>query len=326
MKLHVYTKLMVAATLVLIVAGGLVTSTGSGLAVPDWPLSYGMLFPPMVGGILYEHGHRMIAGTVAILTAVLALWLRLREPRRWVRRLGALALLAVILQAVLGGLTVIFLLPDAISIAHACLAQTFFCLIVAIALVTSPRWGDPVAATDGGGAKPSLRALALLTFGAIYVQLLLGALVRHMDAALAIPDFPLAFGQLVPPLNARTVAVHFAHRVWALVVLALIIWASARTGRSHRDNKSVLRPSMILATLVLVQILLGASIVWTGRAVAVATAHVAVGAALLATALVFAVRAARAHGVARTAGASATAGARNVPGGAASATPSGARA
>ena len=126
MKLHHYTKLVAGATLVLIVAGGLVTSTGSGLAVPDWPLSYGMLFPPMVGGILYEHGHRMIAGTVAVLTAIMALWLKLREPRRWVRRLGGLALLAVVLQAVLGGLTVIFLLPDAISIAHACLAQTFF--------------------------------------------------------------------------------------------------------------------------------------------------------------------------------------------------------
>ncbi len=301
MKLHVYTKFMVGATLALIVAGGLVTSTGSGLAVPDWPLSYGMLFPPMIGGILYEHGHRLIAGTVAILTAVLALWLRLREPRRWVRRLGALALLAVILQAVLGGMTVIFLLPDAISIAHACLAQTFFCIIVAIAVVTSPRWNDPLVATDGGAAKPPLRTLAFVAFGAIYVQLLLGALVRHMDAALAIPDFPLAFGQLIPPLNARTVAVAFAHRVWALVVLALIVWASARTGRAHRDNKSVLRPSMILATLVLVQILLGASIVWTGRAVPVATAHVAVGAALLATSLVFAIRAARAHGVACTA-------------------------
>ncbi|MFN0152149.1 MAG: COX15/CtaA family protein [bacterium] len=297
MKLHVYTKFMVGATLVLIVAGGLVTSTGSGLAVPDWPLSYGMLFPPMIGGILYEHGHRMIAGAVAILTAVLALWLRLREPRRWVRRLGALALLAVILQAVLGGMTVIFLLPDAISIAHACLAQTFFCIIVAIAVVTSPRWNDPLVATDAGGAKPPLRTLAFLTFAAIFIQLLLGAFVRHMDAALAIPDFPLAFGQLIPPLHARTVAVAFAHRVWALVVLALIVWASARTGRAHRDNKPVLRPSMMLATLVLVQILLGASIVWTGRSVPVATAHVAVGAVLLGTSLLFAIRAARVHGL-----------------------------
>jgi cytochrome c oxidase assembly protein subunit 15 len=300
MKLHHYTKLVAGATLVLIVAGGLVTSTGSGLAVPDWPLSYGMLFPPMVGGILYEHGHRMIAGTVAVLTAIMALWLKLREPRRWVRRLGGLALLAVILQAVLGGLTVIFLLPDAISIAHACLAQTFFCLVVTIALVTSPSW------TAGGGAlafedrgKPPLRTLAFATFAAIYVQLVIGALVRHMDAGLAIPDFPLAFGQIIPPLHAKTVAVHFAHRVWAMVVLALILWTAARTGRHHKADRSILRPSMILATLVLVQIALGAATIWSRRAVPVATAHVAVGATLLATALVLAIRVVRASAAAR---------------------------
>lgn len=296
MKLHHYTKLVAGATLVLIVAGGLVTSTGSGLAVPDWPLSYGMLFPPMVGGILYEHGHRMIAGTVAILTAIMALWLKLREPRRWVWRLGGLALLAVILQAVLGGLTVIFLLPDAISIAHACLAQTFFCLVVTIALVTSPGWvaASTTAPRFEDRGSPSLRVLAYAVFAAIYVQLVLGALVRHMDAGLAIPDFPLAFGQIIPPLHAKTVAVHFAHRVWAMVVLALIVWTAARTGRHHKEDRGILRPSMMLATLVLVQIALGASTIWTRRAVPVATAHVAVGATLLATALVLAIRVTRA--------------------------------
>jgi heme a synthase len=325
MKLHHYTKLVAGATLVLIVAGGLVTSTGSGLAVPDWPLSYGMLFPPMVGGILYEHGHRMIAGTVAVLTAIMALWLKLREPRRWVRRLGGLALLAVVLQAVLGGLTVIFLLPDAISIAHACLAQTFFCLVVTIALVTSPGWiasgsagrGSKAAVpADAGSAvafedrrTPTLRTLAFATFAAIYVQLVLGAVVRHMDAGLAIPDFPLAFGQLVPPLHAKTVAVQFAHRVWAMVVLALILWPAARTGRYHKADRALLRPSMILATLVLVQILLGAATIWSRRAVPFATAHVAVGATLLAAALVLAIRVSRATASA-SAAARANAGAR----------------
>ena len=303
MKLHHYTKLVAGATLVLIVAGGLVTSTGSGLAVPDWPLSYGMLFPPMVGGILYEHGHRMIAGTVAILTAIMALWLKLREPRRWVRRLGGLALVAVILQAVLGGLTVIFLLPDAISIAHACLAQTFFCLVVTIALVTSPGWtassAQQAPAYFEDRSAPPLRVLALATFAAIYVQLVLGALVRHMDAGLAIPDFPLAFGQIIPPLHAKTVAIHFAHRVWAVVVLALIVWTAARTGRHHNHDRGILRPSMILATLVLVQILLGAATIWSRRAVPFATAHVAVGATLLATALVLAIRVGRASAAAR---------------------------
>src|SRR6187455_1295157 len=114
-----FTKLVAASTLFLIFAGAMVTSTGSGLAVPDWPLSYGMLFPPMVGGIFYEHGHRMIAGGVGILIAILAFWLLRAEPRRWVRRLGVAAGLAVIAQALLGGLTVILLLPDAVSISHA---------------------------------------------------------------------------------------------------------------------------------------------------------------------------------------------------------------
>src|SRR5437667_2183294 len=114
-----------ACTLFLIFVGGLVTSTGSGLSVPDWPLSYGRLMPPMVGGIFYEHGHRMVASAVGLLTVVLAVWLSRREPRAWVRRLGYAALAAVVAQGVLGGLTVIFLLPTAVSVAHACLAQTF---------------------------------------------------------------------------------------------------------------------------------------------------------------------------------------------------------
>src|SRR5687767_13201790 len=130
----------VAATLVLIFIGGLVTSTGSGLSVPDWPLSYGMLMPPMVGGVFYEHGHRMAATAVGFLTLVLAIWTARRETRPGVRRLAWGALGAVIAQGVLGGLTVIYLLPTPISVAHACLAQLFFCTLVAIATVTSREW------------------------------------------------------------------------------------------------------------------------------------------------------------------------------------------
>ena len=140
-----YARLLVAATLLLVAAGGMVTSTGSGLAVPDWPTTYGysmFSFPlaKMVGGIFYEHGHRLIATTVGMLTIGLVIWLWRVEPRRWVRRLGLAALGVVILQGVLGGITVLFFLPDAISISHAGLAQIFFCLTVAIALVTSPTW------------------------------------------------------------------------------------------------------------------------------------------------------------------------------------------
>src|SRR2546430_2762579 len=131
-----FTKVVAAATLFLIFAGAMVTSTGSGLAVPDWPLSYGRLMPPMVGGIFYEHGHRMIAAAVGFLTVLQAIFLQLRDPKRRARILGWCSVGAVIAQGLLGGLTVIFLLPPAISIAHAGLAEIFFCLNVSIAVIT----------------------------------------------------------------------------------------------------------------------------------------------------------------------------------------------
>src|SRR5207248_3636958 len=209
------TKLVVASTVLLLLAGSLVTSTGSGLSVPDWPTTYGwnmFTFPPSrwVGGILYEHGHRLIASTVGLLTIVLAAWLWVQDPRRWMRRLGVTALGAVIAQGVLGGLTVLFFLPAPVSTAHAGLAEIFFCLTVAIALFTSPRW---IAGYSGGGngspdlaRKPlpsgvddgMLRRMATTATVLIYVQILLGATMRHTGAGLAIPDFPLMFGHLVP--------------------------------------------------------------------------------------------------------------------------------
>ena len=122
-------KITVTATVLLILAGSLVTSTGSGLAVPDWPLSYGTLFPPMVGGVLYEHGHRMVAAFVAALTALLAVWIGIADVRRWVRLVGFAALGAVIAQALLGGITVLLFLPTPVSMLHALLAQSFLLLV-----------------------------------------------------------------------------------------------------------------------------------------------------------------------------------------------------
>src|SRR4051812_27881082 len=150
--LHRFACLVASCTLLLILAGGMVTSTSSGLSVPDWPTTYGysmFSFPlqNMVGGIFYEHGHRLIASTVGFLTIGLVVFLSIVEPRAWVRRLGWLALGAVVLQGVLGGLTVLFLLPAAISIGHAALAQIFFCLTVSIALFTSASWRDSTATT-----------------------------------------------------------------------------------------------------------------------------------------------------------------------------------
>ena len=181
--LHRFACLTAAATYLLIAAGASVTSNRAGLAVPDWPTTYGQFmfsFPysKWVGNIFWEHGHRLIASTVGILTIILALWLVRCEPRRWVRRLGIGALAAVIAQGILGGLTVQFLLPPAISIAHAALAQAFFCMTVALAVATSPKWREahPGIETSGAG---TMRLLAGATTIAIYVQLILGASVRH---------------------------------------------------------------------------------------------------------------------------------------------------
>src|SRR4051794_35034949 len=142
---HRYATLVAACTVLLIAAGGMVTSTGSGLSVPDWPTTYGwtMFSFPMnkwVGGIFYEHGHRLIASTVGFLTIILAVWVGRVEPRRWVRRLGYAALGAVILQGLLGGITVLLFLPAPISIGHAALAQLFFCITLSLAVFTSPGW------------------------------------------------------------------------------------------------------------------------------------------------------------------------------------------
>ncbi|MBZ0253451.1 MAG: COX15/CtaA family protein, partial [Candidatus Methylomirabilis sp.] len=149
-----FAKATAAATFFLLFAGAMVTSTGSGLSVPDWPLSYGTLMPPMVGGIFYEHGHRMVATAVGLLTVVLAAWLWVREERLWVRRLGLAALGLVVAQGVLGGLTVLLLLPAPVSSAHATLGQTFFLVTILIAYAVSREWRDASvpALRDSGGA------------------------------------------------------------------------------------------------------------------------------------------------------------------------------
>jgi cytochrome c oxidase assembly protein subunit 15 len=267
-------------------AGGLVTSTGSSLAVPDWPLSYGQFFPPMVGGVAIEHGHRMIAGTVAMLTAVLAVWTWRVERRPAVRRLAAVALGAVVLQALLGGITVLWLLPTAVSVGHAALGQTFFCLVVVLALVTGRDWPR----IERGGADGMLRRFAVATSAAIFVQLLLGAVMRHTGAGLAIPDFPLAFGRIVPDLSSSAVAIHFAHRTWALVVAALAAATTVRVLRDHGGEARLVRPAALLVAGLCLQVLLGAVTIWSAKAPLPTTAHVATGAFLLATSIVLTIR------------------------------------
>jgi len=290
--LHRYAVVLAAATLCLIFIGGLVTSTGSALAVPDWPLSFHRFFPPMRGGVLFEHGHRMVAGTVALLTIGLALWAWRREPRRYVRMLALSAVLLVIVQAVLGGLTVLLLLPLALAVSHAACAQAFFCLTVALALITNPRWESyhRVASSEDW---PRLPALAALTTAIVYCQILIGAVMRHMGAGLAIPDFPLNFGHLVPPLDSPDVAINFAHRVGAVVVSIFVLWTVVWVLRGYREVAQLRRLGLALVGLLALQITLGAITVLGRRPVIPTTAHVAVGAALLATCLALTLRAYR---------------------------------
>lgn len=295
MALRFYTRFVALSTAVLIFAGGLVTSTGSGLSVPDWPNTYGWFmftFPldKMVGGIRYEHSHRLIASTVGFLILVLAFWLWRVEQRRWVRRLGYIALAAVVTQGILGGITVLWYLPDPISIAHAGLAQIVFCLTAGIALFTSRGWTHAAVQPVDDSV---LRRLTVVTTAWIYVQILLGAVMRHTDAGLAIPDFPLAFGYLIPPQWDAKIAIHFAHRVGALVASALIIATAGHVFYHHRRSGDVVRPSVLLLFLLAVQVTLGAFTVLTARHYIINSLHVVTGASVLVTSLVLTLRAHR---------------------------------
>jgi cytochrome c oxidase assembly protein subunit 15 len=290
--LFFFSLLVAASTAALIFAGGMVTSTGSGLSVPDWPNTYGWFmwtFPleKMVGGIFYEHTHRLIASTVGFLIVVLALWLWRAEPRRWVRRLGYLALGAVIMQGVLGGITVLWYLPDPISIAHASLAEIVFCLTVTIALVESPSWKRAYA---GPVDDRVLRRLTVTTTALIYTQILIGATMRHTNAGLAIPDFPWAFGHLIPPHWDPKIAIHFAHRVGALVVSTLLLATIGHVLYHHRGRRELVRPSLLLLALLPLQITLGALTVLTGKEYIINSFHVVTGASVLVTCLVLTLR------------------------------------
>ena len=287
---YVLAWLLAVSTALLLAAGALVTSTGSSLAVPDWPLAYGQVFPPMVGGILYEHGHRLVASTVGLLTLVLSGWLLWADPRRWVKWLGLVAVVVVIVQGVLGGLTVLYLLPKPISISHAVLAQLFFLLAVALVQVTSRQWGMLLRPAEPRRAG-RLGALSVVTFAAVLLELVLGATVRHHAAGLAIPDFPLAYGRLIPPLGAFPIAIHFAHRVGAVVVLGLIAVQTVVVLRQYEVPSPLRRPALAAALLTLLQMLLGALVIWTQRAVPITTLHLVNGALLLAATGLLALRA-----------------------------------
>lgn len=280
---RVSTRTVAVSVFLLLVAGALVTSTGSGLAVPDWPLSYGKLMPPMVGGILFEHGHRLIAATVATMVGLQILVLGFGRTDRATFRLGLAAFGAILGQAVLGGLTVLFLLPPAVSSAHAGLAQIVFALTATIALRTSLFWARYTEAAPRAGAAPEAvghaSRLALLAAGATYLQILLGAIVRHTGAGLAIPDWPLSFGKAVPAGSewaAEGVLAQFVHRTFAWAVAGLVVAAALALRKV--SGVPGLRPLATLwLALLATQVTLGATSVWTAKAVWATAAHLAVG-------------------------------------------------
>jgi len=312
--LHRFCQFLVACTVLLILAGSLVTSHDAGLSVPDWPTSYGwnmFTFPPSmwVANILYEHGHRLIASTVGFLTIVMAVWISMVDSRRWLRWFGVAALGSVIAQGLLGGLTVLFFLPAAVSTAHAGLAEIFLGMTVAIAIFTSPGWiegyvgpdprvrpvegttvgpGGPVS--SGGHTGPSLRFLATATTIVIYAQILVGATMRHTGAGLAIPDFPWMFGHLVPDHWSNAIAIHFTHRVGALLVTLGILTVFAHVRSHHRGRRELMRPATIMVALVAAQVTLGALTVLSRRDPWINSVHVVCGAMVLTTALVLTLR------------------------------------
>jgi cytochrome c oxidase assembly protein subunit 15 len=303
--LHRFAVLTALATLFLIGIGGVVTSKGAGLAVPDWPTTYGynmFLFPfsKMVGGIFYEHSHRLAGSVVGLLTIILAVWLSLRESRRWLRTLGWVALGSVVLQGVLGGLRVVWL-KDEIGILHACLAQSYLVLICAIALFTSKSWRQLPAPFAAPGSQ-RLRTLGLTLTVIVFIQLALGATMRHEHAGLSIPDFPLAYGKVVPPLDAQSIQrinydrqfaglpettaaqilLQMVHRITAFLILGMAVWL-ARVVRKRADLPEPVRVlGRTVLALVLFQVVLGVSTIWSNKAADVATAHVVVGALTLA--------------------------------------------
>ncbi len=303
-----YALLTAFATLVLVCFGGLVTSHGAGMAVPDWPNTFGynMFFFPFsrwVGNIFYEHTHRLVASGVGLMTAVLAVWLWRKESRRWVRWLGVMAFLAVVLQGVLGGLRVI-LFKDQIGIFHATLAQLFFVLVCAIALLTRRWWHTSESLRKKIVDELGLRWFFLVTTALILAQLVLGATMRHQHAGLAIPDFPTAYGKWWPDMDATAVAkynqnrtevntlnaitgfqigLQIVHRITAVVILLAVLLCAVSASRRLGWGHALTRFAVLWAGLVFIQAFLGAATVWTGKSADIATAHVAVGAVSLAT-------------------------------------------
>jgi len=317
-----FTKLVVAATLYLIFMGAQVKSHEAGLSVPDWPNTYGQnmfLFPPSqwVGGIGYEHTHRLFASLVGFLSIITAVWLTIRDPRHWVRGLAYGALALVIIQGIFGGITVLLLLPAPVSTLHALFAQAFLMLTIIVAYTQSKEHRTRIETGKSEPPNPVLKP-ALWVVAAVYIQLLLGAFMRHTEAGLAIPDFPTTGGRWFPVFNEATLAwinqwrfdysfeaggvglepvtmgqvlIHFAHRLGAVFVLTTVVIATRAACRVRKELPKVWRAALLLDGVVVYQLVLGMYVVWSHKEPLHTSSHVVTGAAILGIATLLALRA-----------------------------------
>jgi cytochrome c oxidase assembly protein subunit 15 len=388
--LHVLAVLTACATFPLIFMGGLVTSHQAGMSVPDWPNSYGynmFLFPPSdwIGGIFYEHTHRLMGTVVGFLSLVLTIWAWAPGSNRWGRRIAAVIVVAsamtfaassavaqlssaansqmnlawlrhaavgsaglaicalvawlardpapytwlrwlatavfgaVLFQGILGGLRVVLIKLD-LAIVHACVAQAFFCLAAFAALATSRWWNEPRTLQNNSARRRGLVFIGMATVAVIYLQLIVGATMRHFQAGLAIPDLPLTYGKLLPPVSSNQldaanllrarqwnldpvtlgqIWLHFGHRIGAILVTIMVLTLAAVVIRRYRTQPKLLVPAVLLIALLLAQLTLGVLTVLLRKPADVASAHVAVGALVLVTSFVLTARAARLYGVRR---------------------------
>jgi cytochrome c oxidase assembly protein subunit 15 len=297
---------LVGATLFLILLGALVKSHEAGLSVPDWPASYGhnmFLFPysQWIGGIFYEHAHRLVASGVGLLTVILAVWSTFVERNKTIKLLCYGAVGMVILQGLFGGLTVMLKLPDLVSVFHGVLAQTFLLLLI---LITSKL-------TRNASATSKIRRapiLGICVICSLYLQLILGALMRHAEAGLAIPDFPTMGGSFIPwattemldaanlirktlklpPVTNWQLSLHLLHRIWSVVVFATVVVFSLESARKAHgkyttENFFKYSNSAFLLSLITLQFTLGVVTVITVRNPWMASLHVFFGAVLLAS-------------------------------------------
>jgi cytochrome c oxidase assembly protein subunit 15 len=237
-----------------------------------------------IGGIFFEHTHRLFASFVGFLIMLQAGFMQWKEPRKWVKRLGWFAFGCVLLQGVLGGVTVLMYLPPTVSSAHAALGQTVFCITLGITMVTGRRWNDDVVKRPES-SRFGLRAFSMATAFAVFLQLVIGAFMRHTFSGLAIPTFPFtADNGLIPQFTSVGILLNFLHtRVGAFLVTVLMFATARQVFRFHMKERRLVIPMLIGMFLLGVQIMLGAITIWTHKAVTPTTLHVSCGAAILGT-------------------------------------------